>query len=80
MTLVKLPNGQWVNPNHVTCVELEHSSDSKRDWTLLWVKKNSGYGTGSFTFEGDQRDAIAGLLNASVSCPVCGNLVKHGGG
>jgi hypothetical protein len=59
--LVKLPNGDYVNPAHVTCVEFKSYSHSSE--TLVWVKKNAGYGTGQFAFVGDRREELAKILN-----------------
>jgi hypothetical protein len=59
--LVKLPNGCWVNPDYVTCVELQGSKGTL--YTAVWVVKDAGYGTGSYSFAGDIKDEIAKLLN-----------------
>ena len=62
-SLVKLPDGNFVNPAHVTCIELSRPLGGK-SFTLLWVKKNAGYGTGSICFEGDIRAELGALLNS----------------
>lgn len=54
--LVTLPNDQVVNPSYVTAIEFKHG------YTLLWVVKNSGYGTASYEFAGDQRQKLKKLL------------------
>jgi hypothetical protein len=63
--MVKLPDGNWVNPAHVTCIEFVETPVGTKFFpkTRLWVKKNAGYGTGSFDFDGDIRDKLAKLIN-----------------
>lgn len=58
--MVKLPDGNYVNPQYVTCIEMRESSTSR--WTVLWVVGAAGYGTLSFRFDGDRRDSLAKLL------------------
>lgn len=64
--LVKLPNGNFVNPAHVTCIELENGLTPPAVNTRLWVKKDAGYGTGSFVFPGDQRAGLAAIVNGEA--------------
>ena len=59
--LVKLPDGNYVNPMHVTCVEFKDQTYGKHTW--VWVKKDAGYGTGSFRFTGDRREELAKIIN-----------------
>lgn len=60
-TMVKLPNGNWVNPEHVTCIECKKYPNSII--TSLWVKMSGGYGTSNFDFPGDCRDSLAKIIN-----------------
>ena len=60
-TLVKLPNGEWVNPNYVTNI-CNEKYDTKI-WTKLWIVKDAGYGTGQILFEGDCKDQLAKIIN-----------------
>lgn len=62
--LVKLPDGNYVNPDYVTAIELKSSEQhgKRRCLTHVWVVKDSGYGTGNFQYEGDRRDELALLL------------------
>jgi len=62
--LVKLPCGNFVNPKYVTSIELE-KYDGEKSNTIVWVVKNAGYGTGKFTYSGDQRDSLAKLIGFS---------------
>ena len=59
--LIRLPNGNYVNPRYVTAIETRGTPDGLRDKGVgsekLWVW------TGSFDFQGDIRDRIAALLN-----------------
>lgn len=65
-TLVQLPDGSWVNPAHVTCIELDkrntYPSGHCRTW--VWVKKDAGYGAGAIQFDGDRRDELARIVNS----------------
>ena len=61
--LVKLPNGNWVNPSHVTAIELVNRGE-KCEQTIVWCKMDAGYGTGRiFERAGDCRDELAALIN-----------------
>ena len=57
--LVKLPSGAWVNPQQVLCIEL---ADNKTE-TELWLCAPASYDKGPFTFEGNQMDFIARIIN-----------------
>lgn len=65
--LVKLPDGNYVNPAEVTLIEIVKRVDSQcrpiTPNTLVWVRAHAGYGTTSLTFEGDRRDELAALIN-----------------
>lgn len=68
--LVKLPDGTWVNPEHVTCIEYKNGD------TRVWVKKDAGYGTGSIYFDGsDRRDELATIINGPASAPLINELI-----
>lgn len=54
-TLVKLPNGNFVNMANITCVEL--TSSQRGTWTYLRT------GGGRIAFKGDVRDELAATLN-----------------
>lgn len=61
-TLVKLPNGNWVNPAFVSAIELRWCGNGSR--TIVWCQMNAGYGTGQiYESAGDCRAALAKLLN-----------------
>lgn len=59
--LIKLPDGNWVNPRHVTCVDVGRPHED----LLTYVSVDHGRG-GSyrFVFKGDLRDKLAALINA----------------
>lgn len=59
--LVKLPDGNLVNPAFVTCIELKVYE--RRSETVLWCVGHAGYGTTSFSFPGDQRKKLAELID-----------------
>jgi hypothetical protein len=65
--LIKLPGGEWVNPQYVTAIEVvtvdTYTNPPKQPWTKIWVVKDAGYGTGSIMLQGDRADEIAELLN-----------------
>ena len=71
--LVKLPNGNWANPDHVTAIEVKDYIKTQRCANLnVWCKMNSGYGTGVIYYESfdslseahSRADELAALLNA----------------
>ena len=64
MKLVKLPDGNHVNPEYVTCIEYADIGATGM-YTLVWVIANSGYHTQSFRFKGDVRDELAQLIQAN---------------
>ena len=59
--LVRMPNGNWVNPQHVTCIELVGLSP--RLGTRLQIRDLMGRDGDNFRFDGDIRDELAKLLN-----------------
>lgn len=60
-TLIKLPNGNWANPEYVTAIELCGSATGPR--TKVWAVMDSGYGTGTiYDVHGDHRDQLANLI------------------
>ena len=68
MSLVKLPNGAWVNPEYVTtiCDDPYVGANGRVNRTSLWVIGNEGYGTKRYNFGGETYatpDAIAGIIN-----------------
>jgi hypothetical protein len=66
--LVKLPNGNFVHPRHVTCIEYKHyPANPHNSATLVWVRKDAGYGTGTFSFKGDRRDELAAIINQETT-------------
>jgi hypothetical protein len=42
---------------------VEFKEETYGKHTYLWVKKNAGYGTGSFCFPGDRREELAKIIN-----------------
>jgi len=62
--LVDLGGGNWVNPRYVTSVEYKYyPNNPHRSETLVWVVKDAGYGTGTFSFPGDRRNELATIIN-----------------
>ena len=59
MKLIKLPNGNWVNPDHVSSIEITLFDDRPKTKVVM-DGAASAYST-----KGDQRDELAALLNAS---------------
>jgi len=60
-----LPNGNWVNPAHVTCIEVVERGRGCA--TRVWVTKGGGYyNTGSFEFDGDQRRPLSEIINEDL--------------
>ena len=57
MKLVKLSNGDYVNPDHVTSIVYTGYE------TKIWVVGNSGYHTFSISFPGDRRDELSKIIN-----------------
>lgn len=61
---ILLPNGDIVNPEHVTSVVLDEgrTGPNSRTNTLIWVRGNSGYGTFSIKFKGDRGEELGKLI------------------
>jgi hypothetical protein len=73
MNLVKLPNGNYVNPLHVTLIELEvtraYTGGPIAQTTTVVHLFGRGYISGitQEKFEGDRRDELAALLNEGAA-------------
>jgi len=58
-SIVKLPDGTYINPKYVVRIEVRTSNVAQSDpRTLIWVS-DGGWAT---SFEGDRRDEMAALL------------------
>lgn len=70
--LVKLPNGNWANPDHVTAIELQDRKYPLKSDLTVWCKMKGGYGTASIYYQSyssideakADADRLASLLNA----------------
>ena len=63
--MIKLPDGSYVNPAHVTLIELKSQpyATPPGTYTAVWVICDSGYHTRAITFFGDIRTKLADVLN-----------------
>jgi hypothetical protein len=71
--LIKLPNGNWANPDHVTAIEVKDYIKTQRCANLnVWCKMSGGYGTGVIYYESfdslseahSRADELAAMINA----------------
>lgn len=59
--LVKMPDGTWLNPQHVAGVELERMRTDVKTW--IHFAKASSFRVQALSLPGDRRDEIAMLIN-----------------
>lgn len=70
--LIKLPNGNWANPDHVTAIEVKNEKQPFSPNLTVWCKMRGGYGTASIYYQSYKSieeanadaDRLASLLNA----------------
>lgn len=66
MKLVKLPSGNYVNPDFVTSINyLPGPTQYTPGTTVMWVVGGAGYHTYEMRFSGDCRDELYNILRVA---------------